>query len=137
MISFDFLDAKVFDIPEAIDICYNYYQKTSLPNIYGDRTIASAKMRFFPFYPLVHTFCSSELEVFLCSMFLPRYDPERYISQTPCHDACERIYQSCQYAIGRSNFLWPEELQCSKFSNDATCYSKCFENKFPFIVSCG
>ena len=100
--------------------------------MYGDQTIASAKIRLLPFYPLVHTFCSRELEPLLCSIFLPRYDPDTNTGQQPCQDACERVYDSCKYAIGRSNFFWPQEFQCNKFSNDAKCYSKFSVILIPF-----
>ena len=114
----------MIDVPSTLDICYNYYRKASLPNMYGDKVVETAKQRFLPFYPLVHTFCSSELETFLCSVFFPRYDQVTFINQKPCRKACERVYRSCKYAIGRSNFFWPPELECGKFLNDATCYSK-------------
>ncbi|XP_028411368.1 uncharacterized protein LOC114533935 isoform X1 [Dendronephthya gigantea] len=116
-------ESSVIEIPRSMDICYNYYRNTALPNMYGDKTIESAKLKFYPFYPLVDTFCSSELETFLCSIFLPRYDPESLVSQKPCREACDRVYKSCKFAIARSRFHWPHELECSKFSNDATCYN--------------
>ena len=118
------LEIGAIEIPESMDICYNYYRITALPNMYGDKTIDTAKLKFFPFYPLVDTFCSSELETFLCSIFLPRYDPVAHVRQRPCREACHRVFESCKYAIGRSRFHWPPELECSKFVNDATCYSK-------------
>ena len=114
----------MIDVPNTLDICYNFYKKASLPNMYGDAMVETAKQRFLPFYPLVQTYCSSELETFLCSVFFPRYNPVTFISQKPCRAACERVYRSCKYAIGRSSFFWPPSLECGKFSNDATCYSK-------------
>lgn len=117
------VDSGVVDIPRSIDICSNYYRRTALPNMYIDKTIESAKLRFLPFFPLIYTSCSIELSTFLCSVFLPRYNPVSYSSQKPCRHACERVFQRCSYAIGRSLFSWPEELKCSNFANDANCYS--------------
>lgn len=117
------LDAGVVDMPRFFDPCYNYYRKALLPNMYGDRTFEQARERFFPFYPLVNTFCSSELEAFFCSVLLPRYDPVTYRGQKPCRATCKQVYRSCTYAIIHSKFYWPSEMKCENF-NDTFCYSK-------------
>lgn len=122
--SSDVHGATVHEIPRTIDVCYNHYNQTLLPNALGDKSVNDAKLRMFKFFPLVYTLCSPQLLQFLCSVYLPRFNREINTRQLPCRSSCDRIYKACSYAINRLKFHWPAEMTCDKFQNGASCYGK-------------
>lgn len=114
---------SVYDIP-ATDQCYSFYRRTTLPNTFGDKSFNNAKSRMHSFFPLVYTLCSEDLIPFLCSVFLPRFNPGINTQQLPCPSVCEQITKSCSYAINRLNLPWPTEMMCAKSDNGPPCFGK-------------
>ena len=120
IISLDTAGTSVHDLPADLSLCRRYYDRIVLPNRFGDNNTTTAKIRMFPFFPLIYTLCSEDLTPYLCSAIFPRY---YFGMQQPCKITCERILQSCSYAISRTKFLWPSELKCDSYPTDQ-CFGK-------------
>ena len=113
---------SVLDIPFQLDLCYKDYKQTVFPNLFGDQTIEKARLGMHKFFPLVYTLCSERLTRFLCSVFLPGFNTTATsTTQRPCKSSCEEIYRDCVYAIDRTRFFWPPEMECDQFDDEESC----------------
>ena len=77
------------------------------------------------FAPLVKIGCSPDIQLFLCSIYVPVCT----ILETPippCRSLCESA-RACETLMKNYDFHWPENLECSKFpvqKEDVLCVAK-------------
>lgn len=100
--------------PITISICKNIpYNMTIMPNLIGHTKQEEAGLEVHQFAPLVKIGCSDDLQLFLCSLYVPVCTIlERPIP--PCRSLCESA-RVCEKLMKTYNFNWPENLECSKF----------------------
>ncbi|XP_055380768.1 frizzled-like [Condylostylus longicornis] len=100
--------------PITISICKDIpYNMTIMPNIIGHTRQEEAGLEVHQFAPLVKIACSADIQLFLCSLYVPVCT----ILETPippCRELCESARQ-CETLMKQYNFNWPENLECSKF----------------------
>ncbi|XP_059226208.1 frizzled isoform X1 [Stomoxys calcitrans] len=109
--------------PITISICENIpYNRTIMPNLLGHTKQEEAGMEVTQFVPLVKIGCSPDLQLFLCSLYVPVCTIlDRPIP--PCRSLCESA-RVCENLMKTYNFNWPENLECSKFpvqTSEALC----------------
>lgn len=100
--------------PITISICKNLpYNMTIMPNLIGHTKQEEAGLEVHQFAPLVKIGCSPDLQLFLCSLYVPICTIlEQPIP--PCRSLCESA-RICETLMKTYNFNWPENLECSKF----------------------
>uniref|UniRef100_T1H612 FZ domain-containing protein n=1 Tax=Megaselia scalaris TaxID=36166 RepID=T1H612_MEGSC len=97
-----------------ISLCKDVpYNQTVMPNILGHTRQEEAGMEVHQFVPLVKSNCSPDLQLFLCSVYVPVCT---ILDQPipPCRHLCESARQ-CEELMKVYNFEWPENLDCAKF----------------------
>ncbi|XP_071959169.1 uncharacterized protein [Antedon mediterranea] len=108
---------QYMSLPVCVDMAYNM---TRLPNVLGHTSQVDAMNGFIDNAILVGLDCSTEMISFLCSVYAPKCTPEG--SAKPCRNMCERVSNDCQDFLSLVGMKWPEELECSKFTNEEdTC----------------
>ncbi|XP_037952156.1 frizzled-like [Teleopsis dalmanni] len=112
--------------PITISICKNIpYNMTIMPNLIGHTKQEEAGLEVHQFAPLVKIGCSADLQLFLCSLYVPVCTIlEQPIP--PCRSLCESA-RVCETLMKTYNFNWPENLECSKFpvyGGEALCVAE-------------
>ncbi|KAI8116582.1 hypothetical protein FF38_13221 [Lucilia cuprina] len=110
----------------TISICKNIpYNMTIMPNLIGHTKQEEAGLEVHQFAPLVKIGCSPDLQLFLCSLYVPVCTIlEQPIP--PCRSLCESA-RVCETLMKTYNFNWPENLECSKFpvhGGEALCVAE-------------
>lgn len=99
----------------TIPLCMNIpYNETIMPNLMNHQKQEDAGLEVHQYLPLVKVKCSPDLQFFLCSMYVPVCT---ILDQAipPCRSLCESARAGCESLMNRFGFLWPENLECSKF----------------------
>lgn len=103
-------------IPLCIDIPYN---ETIMPNLLGHGKQDEAGLEVSMFFPLVKIKCSPDLQVFLCSVYVPVCTIlEKPLP--PCRSLCLSA-RNCERLMNKFGYSWPESLECSKFPEAGLC----------------
>ncbi|KAJ8354176.1 hypothetical protein SKAU_G00217430 [Synaphobranchus kaupii] len=105
-------------VPLCKDIAYN---KTRMPNILRHLQQEDAGLEIHQFYPLVKVQCSRDLQLFLCSVYVPECELGKVT--LPCRSLCESAKQGCEALMNKFGFVWPESLACQLFSEES-CVKK-------------
>ena len=51
--------------------------------------------------------CSTNFRLFVCSMYLPKYDPETGDTVGPCKETCNRAKSRCKSVMRDTRSRWP------------------------------
>lgn len=105
--------------PITLSICKDIpYNMTIMPNLIGHTRQEEAGLEVHQFAPLVKIACSPDLQLFLCSLYVPVCTIlEEPIP--PCRSLCESA-RTCEGLMRHYDFQWPENLECSKFPQAGT-----------------
>lgn len=109
-----------------ISLCKDVpYNQTVMPNLLGHTRQEEAGMEVHQFVPLVKSNCSPDLQLFLCSVYVPVCT---ILDQPipPCRHLCESA-RLCEELMKVYNFVWPENLDCAKFpvqGSDELCVAQ-------------
>ncbi|XP_042874602.1 protein mom-5-like [Penaeus japonicus] len=96
------------------------YNQTIFPNLLHHSTQEQATLEMEQFRPLIHTKCSSHLELFLCSVYAPVCTVlEKPLP--PCRSLCLALTKDCADTIRRLGLSWPEILECERFPSKGLC----------------
>lgn len=112
--------------PITISICKDIaYNMTIMPNLIGHTRQEEAGLEVHQFAPLVKIACSPDLQLFLCSLYVPVCT---ILDEPipPCRSLCESA-RLCEGLMRHYNFNWPENLECSKFpehGGDVLCVAE-------------
>ena len=104
--------------PIDVEYCKNKgYNFTRMPNTLGLDRQHQAKMQLDTYKALVEVNCSSELQFFLCAVYLPmchnKLGPGKAI--VPCQGWCRAEKYKCSAVLKSFDIPWPEALNCSQF----------------------
>lgn len=77
-----------------------------------------AALEVHQFIPLIKINCSPDLKLFLCSLYAPLCTILDY-PIPPCRSLCESA-RNCEKIMRTFDFMWPENLECSKFPLDGS-----------------
>ncbi|GFR83859.1 frizzled-like protein [Elysia marginata] len=105
----------------ASPMCSNIgYNMTSLPNSLGHGSVDSALQEMNQFHPLIKVGCSSQLEPFLCSLYIP---PCQEIGGVvpPCRSLCLQARSGCEQLMQRFGYTWPSSMACDRFPENGFC----------------
>lgn len=95
-------------IPMCLNIQYNH---TQLPNVFQHKNQEEAGTIIQQFMPLIKMKCSSDLKLFLCSLFVPTC-PKLL---PPCRNTCNNARKGCEKFMSDFGLRWPEILDCDVF----------------------
>ncbi|XP_026562599.1 frizzled-4 [Pseudonaja textilis] len=99
-----------------ISMCQNLgYNVTKMPNLVGSQFQTDAELQLTTFTPLIQYGCSSQLQFFLCSVYVPMCTEQINIPIGPCSGMCLSVKRRCEPVLKEFGFSWPENLNCSKF----------------------
>lgn len=97
-------------IPMCKGIGYNL---THFPNQFNHETQEEAGLEVHQFWPLVEIKCSTDLKLFLCSMYAPLCIPNYKKPLPACRSVCERAKAGCAPLMAQYGFAWPERMNCN------------------------
>jgi len=108
---------------ERIDVSYcqnQGYNFTRMPNTFGHIRQHLAKMQLDTFEALVDVNCSTELQFFLCAVYLPMCDSRlkhdmQDLVVLPCQGWCRAEESKCTKFMKTVDLDWPSALNCSQF----------------------
>lgn len=102
---------ELITIPLCEGIQYN---TTIMPNLLGHAKQEAAGLELHQYMPLVKIQCSPDLQIFLCSIFVPVCNIlEKPIP--PCRSLCLSARKGCEGLMNKFGFTWPENLDCNHF----------------------
>eukprot|EP00112_Aurelia_sp_Birch-Aquarium-sp1_P009277 Seg205.8 transcript_id=Seg205.8/GoldUCD/mRNA.D3Y31 product=Frizzled-4 protein_id=Seg205.8/GoldUCD/D3Y31 len=104
------------------------YNVTHMPNILNNANQVHAQMELVTYIPLVRVKCSSELELFLCSVYIPYCTEKVRQPIMACRTLCERVYKSCFPTMSKYGFGWPSNLNCSRFPPKNDHHNMCIDS---------
>ena len=55
--------------------------------------------------------CSNNFRVYVCSLYLPRYDPVTQTTAGPCRETCNRARSRCRRMMKQSGSRWPRNFK--------------------------
>ena len=101
------------------------YKMTRMPNFFRHKSQSEASGELSKFLPVIQTNCSSELNFFLCSLYIPRC---RAYKTLPCKELCVRVRKSCRVQFREIGFKFP--VSCSKLPRKDES-SQCIDGSSP------
>ncbi|CAL1533838.1 unnamed protein product [Lymnaea stagnalis] len=99
------------------------YNETSFPNSLDQQTQDEAALEMHQFLPLIKIKCSSNFNLFVCSVYLPVCNGS-YGVIAPCRSLCQEARQGCERILKQFNFAWPDHFNCDKFPATGNCVSE-------------
>lgn len=93
------------------------YNMTGMPNFAGHKNQADAIFQMATYFPLISTGCAAELQLFLCSIYVPMcetHSPQKLIG--PCRPLCQKVRRQCEPVLVKTfKHNWPDILNCQRF----------------------
>lgn len=82
--------------PIKIEVCSGLgYNLTGMPNLGGNELQQEADYTLKTFAPLIQYGCSSQLKLFLCSVYVPMCTEKVPNPIGPCRNLCENVRSRC------------------------------------------
>ncbi|XP_018494203.1 uncharacterized protein LOC100898147 [Galendromus occidentalis] len=106
-------------IPHNMSLCHGLeYQRMRLPNLLDHDTIDEVLEQSASWVHLKKLRCHADTQKFLCSLFAPVcLETPIY----PCRSLCEAVRTSCESAMLKFGYPWPEMVNCDKFPEGDMC----------------
>lgn len=98
------------------------YRMTRMPNFFRHKSQSEASGELNKFRSVIQTNCSSELNFFLCSLYLPRCKAYKAL---PCKELCVRVKKNCRVQFREMGFKFP--VSCSKLPRKEESGSQCID----------
>ncbi|KAB0793095.1 hypothetical protein PPYR_12715 [Photinus pyralis] len=114
--------------PIRVELCTNLgYNATGMPNLGGNELQQDAEYTLKTFSPLIQYGCSSQLKLFLCSVYVPLCTEKVLNPIGPCRSLCENVRSRCYPVLEGFGFPWPDALNCSRFPEENNHEHMCME----------
>ncbi|KAK5641721.1 hypothetical protein RI129_010268 [Pyrocoelia pectoralis] len=114
--------------PIRVELCTNLgYNATGMPNLGGNELQQDAEYTLKTFSPLIQYGCSSQLKLFLCSVYVPLCTEKVINPIGPCRSLCENVRSRCYPVLEGFGFPWPDTLNCSRFPEENNHEHMCME----------
>lgn len=114
--------------PIKIEMCSGLgYNLTGMPNLGGNELQQEADYTLKTFAPLIQYGCSSQLKLFLCSVYVPMCTEKVANPIGPCRNLCENVRSRCFPVLQGFGFPWPDALNCSRFPEENNHDHMCME----------
>lgn len=114
--------------PIKLDLCRGIgYAHTSMPNLVGHDLQKDAQLQLQTFMPLIQYGCSSQLQFFLCSVYVPMCTDKVATPIGPCRPLCESVRNRCEPVLQEFGFPWPSALNCSKLPRENNLNHMCMD----------
>lgn len=110
-------------VPFCQGIQYNF---TMMPNRVNHNSQREAGIELQPLVVLVKVGCSGNLQLFLCSVYVPFCDKALENPMPPCREFCESVRNDCEDTMTKYSYLWPVNLECSNFPSISEVHKMCF-----------
>ncbi|KAK3092053.1 hypothetical protein FSP39_024778 [Pinctada imbricata] len=119
---------NVYEHPKCesvhVPLCQNLsYNETHVPNLLNQPWQDVAGSELYRFYPVIQTQCSPQLQLFLCSVYIPVCGPLT-TAIPPCRSLCIEARRGCEGSMNRFGFVWPQSLNCNRFPNGGQCVNE-------------
>ena len=116
-------------VPIRIDFCRDMYNFTRMPNLLGHEFQEDAELQLLTFAPLVQYGCSSELRLFLCSVYAPMCVESISGPVGPCRSLCERVRTKCKPVLEQFGFQLPPTLDCAQYPQESDIDTICLNER--------
>lgn len=93
-------------IPICLDLPYN---KTIYPNLLRHLSQEEASLELYTYFPLLKANCSDDIQLFLCSMYVPVCNPLNH-ALPPCRSLCNSA-RKCEDIMQKFGYAWPESFR--------------------------
>lgn len=114
--------------PIRVELCTGLgYNVTGMPNLGGNELQQDADYTLKTFSPLIQYGCSSQLKLFLCSVYVPMCTEKVANPIGPCRGLCENVRSRCYPVLQGFGFPWPDALNCSRFPEENNHEHMCME----------
>lgn len=114
--------------PIRVELCTGLgYNVTGMPNLGGNELQQDADYTLKTFSPLIQYGCSSQLKLFLCSVYVPMCTEKVINPIGPCRGLCENVRSRCYPVLQGFGFPWPDALNCSRFPEENNHEHMCME----------
>lgn len=114
--------------PIRVELCTGLgYNATGMPNLGGNELQQEADYTLKTFSPLIQYGCSSQLKLFLCSVYVPMCTEKVASPIGPCRGLCENVRSRCYPVLQGFGFPWPDALNCSRFPEENNHEHMCME----------
>lgn len=114
--------------PIRVEMCKDIgYNATGMPNLARHTMQADADVTMQTFNPLLQYGCSSQLLLFLCSVYVPMCTDKVALPIGPCRGLCENVHSRCFPVLRGFGFSWPIEFECSRFPAENNHETMCME----------
>lgn len=111
--------------PITVPFCTQIpYNRTIMPNLLGHNTQEEAGLEVHQYFPLVKIRCSNELQLFLCSVFVPVCTILEH-PLPPCRSLCMSAKYGCEHIMEKFGFQWPEFLSCDLYPDGTVSEELC------------
>ncbi|XP_055376662.1 frizzled-4 [Condylostylus longicornis] len=98
-----------------------------MPNMLGHEVQADVDFTLQTFAPLIQYGCSTQLNFFLCSAYVPMCTPKVSVPIGPCRSLCETVRTLCVPVLQSFGFPWPPALDCNRFPAENNHEHMCME----------
>ncbi|XP_045184082.2 frizzled-10-A-like [Mercenaria mercenaria] len=134
-----------------LPMCRNFlpYSWTKLPNRFGHDTQVEVYRHIQHHWAYMDYGCSNNFRQFVCSFYLPKYDPQTQTSVGPCREMCTTAKKKCKKTMRQTRSRWPRQFKCRRLPskrNDDTClrpvnesttnlqHTYCVDNTIPMCL---
>ena len=107
--------------PIDIALCKGLsYNRTIMPNLAGHTRQSDAGLQINTFAPILQTQCSSDMQLFLCSVYAPVCTTLEE-ALPPCRSLCVKVKRDCRHVMIAFGLRWPISLRCGNFPSSGLC----------------
>lgn len=136
----------------VLPMCRNFlpYNMTKLPNSFGHDTQVEVYRHIEHQWAYMDYGCSRNFRLFVCSLYLPKYDPGTQTNVGPCKETCNQARKKCKKTMKQQGSRWPRHYKCNKLpstrsprqclppvreTNEELEHTYCVQNTIPMCVT--